>query len=116
VLGGAGIVPGAGGVVDSGAFNVPTSAPGAVGGQTAAGSNSILPPGALRAGMISGLGASIGQAMAPPPGGSSSAAMPPGFNTPMTPTSQLPKRPAPNFTGYNPYASVTSPTGPYRFY
>jgi hypothetical protein len=71
-----------------------------------------------KTGLSAGMGAGIGQSLAPPSSGSNT---PPGFNQPMgpvNPNAMIGGRPAasaPSFAGYNPYTSVTSGS-PYRFY
>jgi hypothetical protein len=75
----------------------------------------------LKGGMAAGTGAGIGQmfgGLTPQGSGSNT---PPGFNTPLGPVNpglMIGGRPAvssPNFTGYNPYSSVTSGS-PYTFF
>ena len=76
----------------------------------------------LKGGMAAGTGAGMGQSL----GGSlqtqgSNSNTPPGFNQPLGPVNpglMIGGRPAvstPNFTGYNPYTSVTSGS-PYTFF
>ena len=74
--------------------------------------------GGMAAGTGAGMGQSLGASLQTQGGGSNT---PPGFNTPLGPVNpglMIGGRPAvssPNFSGYNPYTSVTSGS-PYTFF